>query len=415
MIKRADMRRPDEKRADTACSSARSTSALFTSVLLTSALLACGGVAGDRPSAASGRMDTIDSAGVTLAINYGGDKALGKQPVERFTLKTAEGAPAEFSGLYPGQVATGTDGHAWVVDRESFTVREFGPDGIELRSLGRKGQGPGEFQIPFGLVARPGGGIWVLDIAKRAFVTFDSGGTPGPEVSFREAGTVVGAAMAQDGLVLQVQRRSGNPVSPLEDLLVARGADTTVLFSIAMSRKPARFESCGVAVAMPQLFSKRLGWSTHGRGIIATREDGYIIDRFSGDSLVSRISRDIPVQLTTMEMAERELGEGMALGVGDRTCKIPPDEVVEKLGMSGSLPVVDNVALAPDGTIWVKRRTFPDEQSLVDVLAPDGHYQGTLTGAELPVAFLPDGAWLAIETDSLDVQHVVARSFGRDR
>ena len=406
---RADRDKTD--RTDKADGTRSTALTALSALTVLSALWGCGGAAGDRPSAASGRMDTIDSAGVTLAINYGGDRALGKQPVERFTLKTADGAPAEFSGLYPGQVATGTDGHAWVVDREFFRVREFGPDGIELRSLGRKGQGPGEFQIPFGLVARPDGGIWVLDIAKRAFVTFDPGGTPGPEVSFREAGTVVGAAMAQDGLVLQVQRRSGNPVSPLEDLLIARGADTTVLFSFPMNRKPARFESCAVAVAMPQLFSKRLGWSTAGTGIVATREDGYIIDRFSGDSLVSRISRDIPVQLTTTEMAERELGEGMALGIGDRSCRIPPGEVVEKLGMSGSLPVVDNVALAPDGTIWVKRRTFPDEPDLVDVLAPDGRYQGTLTGTELPVAFLPDGAWLAIETDSLDVQHVVARSF----
>jgi hypothetical protein len=356
-------------------------------------------------------MDTIDSAGVTLAINYGGDRPLGQQPVERFTLQAADGTPAEFSGLYPGQVVTGPDGHAWVVDRESFTVREFGADGAELRSLGRKGQGPGEFQIPFGLVVPPDGGIWVLDIAKRAFVTFDADGTPGQEVSFREAGTVVGAAMLGGVLVLQVQRRSGNPVSPLEELIIVSGPDTTVLFSFPLNRTPARFESCGVAVAMPQLFSKRVGWSTSGADIIATREDGYIIDRFSGDSLVSRISRDIPVQLTTSEMAARELGEGMALGVGDRTCKIPPDEVVEKLGMNGSLPVVDNVTVAPDGTLWVKRRTFPDEPNLVDLLAPDGGYRGTLTGAELPVAFLPDGVWLAIETDSLDVQHVVARSF----
>lgn len=383
---------------------------VLTALTALTVLTACGG-AERSGAAARGRMDVIDSAGVTLAINYGGDVPLGETPTERFTLRAADGTPAEFSGLYPGQVATGPDGHAWVVDRESFTVREFGADGGELHSLGRKGQGPGEFQIPLGLVVPSGGGIWVLDIAKRAFVTFDAEGVPGPEVSFREAGTVVAAATVGDDLALQVQRRSGNPVSPLEELMIVSGADTTVLFSFPLNRTPARFESCGVAVAMPQLFSKRLGWSTDGTDIIATREDGYIIDRFSGDSLVSRISRDMPVQLTTPEMAARELGEGMTLGVGDRTCKIPPDEVVEKLGMNGELPVVDNVAVAPDGWLWVKRRTFPDEPNLVDILAPDGRYQGTLTGVELPVAFFADGSWLTIETDSLDVQHVVARSF----
>lgn len=53
------------------------------------------------------------------------------------------------------------DGGVWIYDQQAFQLRHFGASGEHLRSVGRKGQGPGEFWG--NACARPGadGEIWV--------------------------------------------------------------------------------------------------------------------------------------------------------------------------------------------------------------------------------------------------------------
>jgi len=54
-------------------------------------------------------------------------------------------------GLYrPGAVAVADDGTIFVLDTGNFRVVVFDADGNALREFGRQGQGPGEFQRPFG-------------------------------------------------------------------------------------------------------------------------------------------------------------------------------------------------------------------------------------------------------------------------
>jgi len=54
--------------------------------------------------------------------------------------------PKEFLFVYISDVAVNSKGDIYVADRRLNEVREFNKDGEYLLSLGRKGQGPGEFQ-----------------------------------------------------------------------------------------------------------------------------------------------------------------------------------------------------------------------------------------------------------------------------
>ncbi|HSA95212.1 MAG TPA: hypothetical protein VLJ16_04120 [Acidobacteriota bacterium] len=55
-------------------------------------------------------------------------------------------------------------GRIYTVDPKSVRIRIFGPDGSLVKAFGRKGQGPGEFSGPGGIVAAPNGTFIVSDV-----------------------------------------------------------------------------------------------------------------------------------------------------------------------------------------------------------------------------------------------------------
>jgi hypothetical protein len=67
--------------------------------------------------------------------------------------------------LMPRQVEEGPDGNLYVLDTGDSTIKVFSPEGAHLRTLGRKGEGPGEFQradgATFGFT--PEGGLFFTE------------------------------------------------------------------------------------------------------------------------------------------------------------------------------------------------------------------------------------------------------------
>ena len=63
----------------------------------------------------------------------------------------------------------------WVVDQIATEVRVFTPDGRFVRALGRRGEGPGEFQRIGDAFHGPNGEIWVEDVGRR-WEVFDTAG-----------------------------------------------------------------------------------------------------------------------------------------------------------------------------------------------------------------------------------------------
>jgi hypothetical protein len=56
------------------------------------------------------------------------------------------------------------EGRIYTVDPKSVRIRIFGPDGSLVKAFGRKGQGPGEFSGPGGIVVAPDGTVIVSDV-----------------------------------------------------------------------------------------------------------------------------------------------------------------------------------------------------------------------------------------------------------
>ncbi|HPW17943.1 MAG TPA: NHL repeat-containing protein [Candidatus Aminicenantes bacterium] len=77
---------------------------------------------------------------------------------------------------YPADVAVDKDGNIHVLDAANARIQKFGPDGEFLATIGRKGQGPGEFIFPDAIGFDKDGNLVVADSAQnRVHVIIDGG------------------------------------------------------------------------------------------------------------------------------------------------------------------------------------------------------------------------------------------------
>ncbi len=67
------------------------------------------------------------------------------------------------------------DGNIYVLDEGAADIKAFDGGGRYLRTIGRKGQGPGEFGLPVGIIITPRSEILVFDMGQRAlkFLSLD--------------------------------------------------------------------------------------------------------------------------------------------------------------------------------------------------------------------------------------------------
>jgi len=75
-------------------------------------------------------------------------------------------------------LTTDADGNVYLLDRQLSVVKAFSADGDYLRSIGREGEGPGEFRRGLGLFFTPQGRLAVLQGAPPRVIRFTTEGEP---------------------------------------------------------------------------------------------------------------------------------------------------------------------------------------------------------------------------------------------
>lgn len=73
---------------------------------------------------------------------------------------------------WTGQMAVSTTGHVYVVDSSVPTVYVFSASGDFVTSIGRKGEGPGEFITPSGIFVGENDSLFVFDVNLRRLSVF---------------------------------------------------------------------------------------------------------------------------------------------------------------------------------------------------------------------------------------------------
>ena len=321
------------------------------------------------------------------------------------------------------RMALGPDGLLYTLHEGEGTIRRWTADGAPAGTLGRKGEGPGEFQYPYG-VGFFGDSLWVWDFLASRVSYFDLEGAFVGSVSVRAARG-------------SPDEPAARPVAPLRDgsfmglVLAGRHAISS---GTRMERPYVRLDATGGTSARiwaeplephdatSQLFGdthlsgfgrrgllvvNRRVWTGEGEATVRVSEIG-----FDGDTIFSVTVPYDPVPLT-----DERFDSAVRAAAGPSTSEA---QLREALYRPPYLPAVSHLIGAEDGTIWL-RRFDPVEletgEQVFEWWVLDGE------GAPLALARTPVGldvrlvtddmVW-GLERDELDIEYIVRHRVMKD-
>ena len=85
-----------------------------------------------------------------------------------------------------------SEGNFFLLDSQLSEVQVYSPDGEYLRTIGREGEGPGEFRAAFNLLLLPGGNIGVLQAFPSKIIGLTPQGDPADDFQLPETEGDVG-------------------------------------------------------------------------------------------------------------------------------------------------------------------------------------------------------------------------------
>lgn len=330
-----------------------------------------------------------DSAGVRIVSSGAEDRELPWRFDSVDVLHDSVGEPWLFTSMSPGTVLIDRAGRVYAITQDPSIVR-FGLDGRFDRTIGRKGSGPGEYELPVSISAH-GDTLVVRDIARQVLVRFSSSLDPVPDRRLVGALTGAGAIEFRSGGLWILKQVNADTVRRVE--LRADTAEGAPLRQLPLTLgRPVRYGCVGFPFA-PPFFEPTILWSASGARIVVNEQPSYELWLYEGARAVARVERRLRPRAPTVEDVRARMPEGLVVSfLGERPdCRIPVEEVVAKQGMAPHLPLVEEVQLFSDGTIWTRRAMRTADTVEVDVFGSDGAYVGTARDVALPLARYPNG------------------------
>lgn len=353
-----------------------------------------------------------------------------------FSVGVADGEPWEsFAQVW--QVAFDREGRLYVLDTDNQCVHVYSPTGKFVRTIGRRGNGPGEFQSPLGIAITAAGELVVND-ALRGLQVFSLDGSFKRTHSLKDrSGEVVSYIHAHgtDGVFGEIapvlragmQFQGGPPQTPPRTIGYLPSSGEVRPLYVAPPPQTQRTEmgsDRAFVAQMPIAFAPRLTWVVlpDRKGIAAANGLDYritlvddqgtqtrVIERAIAPRKVTQADRDAYLNASENEGFVVVTGPNARPGAAERI-REARRERLRNMRFAESMPVIQKLAADPTGRIWVQRSgTRSADDGPVDLISPEGNYLGTLNGQKLPSAFGPDGRVAYIERDDLGVSKVVVK------
>jgi hypothetical protein len=357
-----------------------------------------------------------------------------KAAVEEFRLGGAD-APAPFDFPAEPHVVVNATGTAFVRVSTDGAVHVLSADGEFLRTIGRKGNGPGEFQVAaeHGLL---GDTLWVRNWPTPRIARFLVDGTHiGTESTRfqlpRRFSAPVGiTGYLQRGAAYLEVRENTLGVDERVDLPVLVGDRSLTRYdTIGVVRNPSGMflKNIGTFAYAPFPFSPLISFAADGSGIAMAEwsadAPGEVLIRSLGPDAAARWTRTFEWQAQRIPRGVRdsliEAGEAMARGPADAARRageaIPTSMrglVEEGLYVPYYYPPVYRILAGVDCTVWVER-----SQGLRRGLwtGLDGKAGSTLFEVQMPAGLNVQhiserGAWGTVK-DGLGITYLVRVRF----
>lgn len=408
--------------------------------LLLPLVLAAWTAAGCSGGEDGGERTTVrDTVGDTVFARTTGGGAPDREArlVEELRIGRFEG-PEEYTFGEIAGLAVGPDGSIYVVDRQAPALRRYAADGSLVRTIGRKGGGPGEYEQPDGGVAvLPDGRVLLRDPANARINVY------GPEGEFLEEWRIRGGMYTSTPLTVDTAGSVYHPVFEFSDEgtewkyvhFSPEGAVTDTLAVPDLGHETpiveaVRESDSGRSMSRSVVpFSPRETWTLSPLGtFVGGVSDRYRVYLLRQDGRVLAIERDrAPVRVDPDERAnERER-------IVANMRNVDPSWSWDGPPIPDTKPAFRDVWADLDGRVWVLLHTEgepipaeeieepedprarpPDrwrESMAFDLFEPDGTWRGTVRAPDEMslhprMAARGDRVW-AVVRDELDVPYVV--------
>lgn len=360
-------------------------------------------------------------------------------PVKRLGAPTAT-HPAEFTRIEG--IRELSDGRVFLVDAHELRVVRIDFNSGEVEPVGRIGRGPGEYQVPTGLLALPADSAVVVEMTggpTSVLLTRDGISEEGVEVegaaSGRTAFTVRSATDALGRVYYQkriIRTVDGKPVASDTNAIVrvdrASGRRDTIAYVSTRSRSPLIKErreqqvvggmvvSQARAAPIPFTSVDQFAVAPDGRVAVVSVEP-YHVTFFSA----SGVRTDGPAITFTPVRVDDDVREAYRvdakrprLGVmiergGGITPRIAPARYTEPEEWPDALPpfLGDAVSFASDGNLWVQRATHPDAPTTYDIIDASGRVTSRVALPEgRRLVGFGDGTVYLVRIDDDDLEYL---------
>ena len=373
------------------------------------AALAAGCASGDRAGTVSFR----DSAGVTIAENApAAAQAVTHWTIEQpalLTIGVLEGDSA-YQFYHVGGAALLADGRIAILDAGSRELRFFASDGRHIGSVGREGEGPGEFRAPFPLVRFAEDSLLVWDQELQRFSVFDDEGALVRVAALdRSVLNPFLAGVFDDGHVLIGDHRLEVP---------PYGFAPTIAEFVRYTPAGAFADSVG---GYPWMEIGRIGEADHGmvggrtfapRTSTAVRGERFWIGTGAEGSVDVRDRAGALRRIVRWDPGDQTVGpEDQARNLAERFGDAPPEvrRSFEQVPALERFPAYGELGADAEGDLWVKAyrrpgQVGPDRWLVFD---PEGALIARLeTPASMRILEAAADRVLCVVSDEFDVERV---------
>ena len=304
----------------------------------------------------------------------------------------------------PGLVDVDSRDWVYVLQRSDFRVVVLSGDGELLRTIGRRGNGPGELADPVGLSVAEDSVLSVLDWANGLVRWHLPTGEPTRVIRTqvwrpwqpRLHADSSGFVFTENENLHGTRRLHVSRWTPAGVERLATGPTVDMVIS--------EYPSCGISgMSFPRVFEPVAGWDARDQILAAVVDAEYDIRVFEAYRPVMRIKRTVARRRVTEEMAIRDVNASWK-GRINSSCVVGAEEAVRRIGTAEYLQAVTDLHISPGGNLWALRGRVADEPRMTDVFGPGGDYLGTLPAdSPFPLVMMSADRLLVAGADDNDV------------
>jgi hypothetical protein len=330
-------------------------------------------------------------------------------PEPDLTIGEAEGNPSYQFADIQGAVRM-DDGRIVVADAGNYVLRFYNPNGKIIHSVGRQGQGPGEYESLAWIGACGDRTVYAWDFVLDRISIIDMHGEFQRSFKLSESAAItsaIGMRCHKDGTLVVASRVIGAPaalgphrVKSSIHLLDAHGRIVQDLGEYpGMDRY--RYDSSDG----PQPFGKETAYAIGDHVVYVGTADEYMIQALPVEGTsATQIGRNVERRPITRRDQTRYIEQRLSR-IKDRSQRERVAQNLRSIQFPDHFPAYRSFIVDQLNNLWVEQyRTPTDDAPRWDVFGPDGMFLGTLTApAGLEVYQVGAGFILGKWSDPLDV------------